>query len=84
MSDEYQTLTIRCSDPDCRTVYEVQAILTTFQNTDFTQCPKCYEEMYVQDKGCPGGKWSVNNNIRKIVSKYFLNIDFQGCNYEYV
>lgn len=74
MSDN-RTLTIKCDDSDCRTVYEVQAVLTTFQNTGFTQCPSCYEEMYVQDKGYPGGLLSVNNNTRKIVGKWWSDED---------
>lgn len=67
---EYETLTIRCSDSDCRTIYEVQALKTNFQNTGFTQCPSCYEEMRVQEKGYPGGLWSVNNNTRNVVGKW--------------
>lgn len=66
----YETLRIKCDDSDCRTIYEVQALLTNFKNTGYTQCPNCYEEMYVQDKGYPGGKWSVNNATRKVVGKW--------------
>lgn len=69
MSDK-QWLTIRCNDSDCRTIYEVQAVKTNFHNTGFTECPKCYEEMYVQDQGYPSGLWSLNNNTRRIVGKW--------------
>lgn len=66
----YEWLTIKCDDEDCRTIYEVQALKTSFQNTGFTQCPKCFEEMNVRNKGYPGGLWSVNNDTRRIVGRW--------------
>lgn len=66
-----QTLRIKCEDDECRTVYEVQAVVTSnIRNTGFTSCPVCHEEMYVHKKGYPGGNLSVNNNTKKVVGKW--------------
>lgn len=57
----YQKHKLRCPDRDCKTVFEVEAKSTpTVRQTNFTQCPRCGEEM----KFPKAGNWSVRNDTR--------------------
>ena len=66
MSD-FKKYRVRCSDRDCKAVFEVEAASTpNVQQTNWTQCPKCYEELLFPEKG----NWSIRNDTRVVIGTW--------------
>jgi hypothetical protein len=60
---DYEIHQLTCPDRDCRAVFNVPALKTEIQQTNFTQCPDCYEEFNFPKHGY----WSIRNDQSVIV-----------------